>query len=100
MAVLEISVIPIGTASASLSDHVARAVKKLKKQKGVRYTLYPMGTVLEGDLFKLLRIAGAMHRSVFSSKIRRVVTVIKIDDRNDKKLSMKGKLRSVKRKLL
>jgi len=59
-----------------------------------------MGTVIEADsLNKLLEVAKKMHEAVLSGEIKRVVTSIKIDDRKDKKLSMLGKIKSVKNKL-
>jgi uncharacterized protein (TIGR00106 family) len=58
-----------------------------------------MGTIIEGDLERLLALAGRMHRSAFESGVMRVVTTIKIDERRDKPLSISGKVEAVKRKL-
>jgi uncharacterized protein (TIGR00106 family) len=100
MAVMEISVVPIGTKTPSLSTYVAKALKVLEAEKGIIYTLCPMGTVIEADsLETLLAIAGKMHEAVLDGDIQRVVTSIKIDDRRDKPLTMDGKVLSVKQKL-
>jgi len=100
MPIMEISIVPLGTESASVSGYVADAVKILKKQKGIKYELTPMGTIIEADsVKKLLNIAGKMHRTVLKDKIKRVVTTIKIDDRKDKKLTAKGKIKSVQKRL-
>jgi len=99
MAMVEVSVIPLGTKSASVSHFVAAALRVLKDAHGVKYELTPMGTVIEGDLDVIIDLAKKMHRVTFSSEIKRVVTSIKIDDRSDKPLTMKGKLSSVWQKI-
>lgn len=99
MAVAEISVVPIGTGSASISRDVADAVSVLRSEKRLKYELTSMGTIIEGDVKDILRAAGRMHQSVLDGGARRVLTSIKIDDRRDKPLSMRGKVASVKRKL-
>lgn len=99
MAMLEISVVPVGTASPSLSHFVAEAVKTLKNARGVKYELAPMGTVIEGELDTILDCAKKMHRAAFGEGVQRVVTTIKIDDRIDQSLTMSGKVSSVRRKL-
>ena len=99
MAMIEISVVPVGTDSPSVSAHVARAVKELQESSGVRWKLTPMGTVIEGELEQLLDLARKMHRAVFAAGVKRVVTTIKIDERIDRPLSMNGKVRAVKARL-
>ncbi len=99
MAILEISVVPIGTASTSLSSYVADCVRLLKDQN-IKYELTSMGTNMEGDLRKLIRIAMRMHQVPFKRGVSRVLTTIKIDDRRDKKGTLIGKKEAVHRKLL
>ncbi len=100
MPIMEISIVPVGTSTASVSQYVANTVKVLKKQKGIRYELTSMGTIVESDSLEvLLNIAKKMHDSIFKSNIKRVVTTIKIDDRKDKKLTMSGKINSVQKKV-
>ena len=98
MAILEISIVPIGTGDTSLSAYVADCLRVLKKEK-VRYELSPMGTSIEGDLKDLIRIALKMHQVPFQKGARRVATTIKIDDRRDKKGTLEGKKKAVKNKL-
>ncbi|MFP4005722.1 MAG: MTH1187 family thiamine-binding protein [Candidatus Hadarchaeia archaeon] len=98
MAVVEVTVIPIGTKGPSLSKYVSRAVE-IAEDSDVSQELTPSGTILEGDLGDVLKVVRKMHESVFNDEISRVVTNIEIDDRRDKKLSMEGKKNSVKRKL-
>jgi len=98
MAILEISVVPIGTGDTSLSAYVADCLRVLRKAK-VRYELSSMGTNIEGDLKDLFKIALAMHLVPFKKGAKRVTTTIKIDDRRDKKGTLEGKKKAVKEKL-
>jgi uncharacterized protein (TIGR00106 family) len=98
MAILEISVVPIGTGGTSLSAYVADCLRVLKKER-VRYELSAMGTNIEGDLRDLFKIAIAMHQVPFKKGARRVVTTMKIDDRRDKKGTLEGKKKAVKNRL-
>jgi uncharacterized protein (TIGR00106 family) len=96
MPIMEISIVPLGTETVSVSGYVANAVRMLKDKKGIKYELTSMGTIIEADsVGKLLDIAGKMHKTVLKDKIKRVVTTIKIDDRRDRKLTAKGKIESV-----
>lgn len=100
MSVMEISVVPIGTKNPSLSRYVAGAIEVLRREPDIKYQLTPMGTVVESNSTeKLLSVAGKMHACVFSNEVKRVVTVIKLDERKDKNLTMEGKVKSVEEKL-
>jgi uncharacterized protein (TIGR00106 family) len=99
MAVAEISIVPLGTETPSVSKYVARAVKVLQQEKDIKYEITAMGTIMEGDLDKILAVAKKMHEEVFSEGVARVETMIKIDERRDKVLSMKGKVNSLRREL-
>ena len=98
MAILEISVVPIGTKDTSLSHYVADCIRILKNEK-VRYELTSMGTNIEGDLKNLIRIALKMHETPFKKGAHRVLTTLKIDDRRDKKGTLAGKKKAVQSKL-
>jgi uncharacterized protein (TIGR00106 family) len=56
MAVMEISVVPLGTRTPSISDYVSEAVKILEKE-GLEYQLTAMGTIVEADLERLFDLA-------------------------------------------
>ena len=99
MALVEVSVIPVGTPTPSVSQYIARAVKVLEGEKDIKYELTAMGTVIEGDLEQVLTLVRKMHEAVFNAGVMRVVTTIKIDDRRDKASSMSSKMESLKRKL-
>jgi len=99
MAVIEVSIIPLGTGTASVSKYVAQAVEALQGEEDIKYEPTAMGTIIEGDLERLLALARKMHEAVFAAGVMRVVTVITIDDRRDKKSSASGKIKSLKREL-
>jgi uncharacterized protein (TIGR00106 family) len=99
MAIVEISIVPLGTKTPSVSQYVARAIKALEKEKDIRYEITPMGTIVEGDLDRILAVVRKMHEEVFGEGVARVSTTVKIDDRRDKAQGMKDKVDSLKRKL-
>ncbi|OGP87561.1 MAG: hypothetical protein A2156_15150 [Deltaproteobacteria bacterium RBG_16_48_10] len=98
MAILEISVVPIGIEGSSLSSYVADCLRILKKEN-IRYELTAMGTNLEGNLKDLMRIALKMHEVPFKKGVPRVLTTLKIDDRRDKQGTLTGKKKAVQNKL-
>ncbi len=100
MAIVEVSVVPLGTATPSVSKYVAKAEKVLQEAKDIKYELTAMGTIIEGDLENLLDLAKKMHRAVLdSAEIMRVVTTVKIDERRDKEASISSKVESVRKEL-
>lgn len=99
MAVVEVTIVPLGTGSPSVSRYVAECHKVLAREKGVKYQLTPMSTVIEGDLDRIFAIIRKMHEVPFVAGAVRVSTSIKIDDRRDKELTMTGKIQSVMEKL-
>ena len=99
MAIAEVSVVPLGTKTPSVSQYVARAIKVLEQEKDIKYEITPMGTIIEGDLDRILAVVGKMHEGVFGEGVARVITTVKIDDRRDKALAMREKVDSLKKKL-
>ncbi|MFO7772608.1 MAG: MTH1187 family thiamine-binding protein [Dehalococcoidia bacterium] len=99
MAIAEISVVPLGTNSPSVSKYVARAVKVLQQEKDVKYETTAMGTIVEADLDKILTIVKRMHEETFAEGVTRVLTTVKIDDRRDRPRSMQDKMASLRREL-
>ena len=99
MAIAEVSIVPLGTKTPSVSQYVARAVKILEQEKGLKYETTAMGTIIEGDLGRILAAVKKMHEGTFGEGVARVVTTVKIDDRRDKAQSMEAKIDSLKKKL-
>ncbi len=57
----EISVLPIGTGSASVGELIAGALRALAAHPAVNYELTAMGTTLTGELNDVLLACGVMH---------------------------------------
>jgi uncharacterized protein (TIGR00106 family) len=98
MALMEISVVPIGEGT-SVSRFVAEAVRALEGEPGIEYEMSSMGTVVCGDVDRLLAVAQKMHRAVQMAGARRIYTCIKIDDRQDKTVTLHSKLDSLRQQL-
>lgn len=98
MAIVELSIVPIGIESTSLSAYVAGAIRVLEKTC-LKYELTAMGTIISGDLDDILKAIRQMHESCFDAGAMRVLTQIRIDDRRDKKGNAEQKIRSVLEKL-
>ncbi|OEH92893.1 MTH1187 family thiamine-binding protein [Bacillus solimangrovi] len=102
MAIVDVTVIPIGTDTPSVSTYVAdiqRILEKYKVEGKINYQLTPMNTIIEGELSDLLQVIQAIHEAPFQQGIQRVATNIRIDDRRDLKRSMNDKLESVHKHL-
>jgi len=99
MAIAEVSVVPLGTKTPSVSQYVARALKVLEREKDIKYEVTAMGTIMEGDLDRILETVKKMHEGTFGEGVARVLTAVQIDDRRDKVQGMKEKVDSLKKKL-
>jgi uncharacterized protein (TIGR00106 family) len=99
MAIAEVSVVPLGTKTPSVSQYVARAIKVLEQEKDIMYETTAMGTIIEGDLDGILAVVKKMHEEIFGEGVARVITTVKIDDRRDKAQSVMAKLDSLRKKL-
>jgi len=98
MALMQLTVIPLGTGSTSVGDFVADFQKTLSDQ-GLAFRLNDMGTVIEGEATELLALAGRIHQMPFAKGVQRVLTQITLDDRRDKKIHLGDKIESVQARL-
>ena len=99
MAVVEVSITPLGTGDPGVSRYVAGCVK-IVRESGLSHQLTPMGTIIEGSIDDILAVIRRMHEFPFAAGAVRVSTLIKIDDRRDREThSMAGKVTSVEEKL-
>lgn len=94
MALLEISVVPLGTRTSSIGDYISDVVVACRKAK-VKYSLNDMGTIVEGKTSDLFKLAQKLHETPFKKGIKRVITTLSIDDRRDKKVKLEDKVSSV-----
>ena len=94
MAIVAVSIAPVGV-GVSVSRYVARALEVLEQQSTVRYQVGPMFTTLEGDIDEIFALIRRMQEAVFAAGAVRVSTLIKIDDRRDREVTMEDKVQSV-----
>lgn len=99
MAIVNVSISPIGTGSPSISHYVAECHQVLRRYPELKWQLTPMGTIIEGDLKRIIEVITFMHEAPFNKGAVRVSTLIKIDDRRDKEATMEGKVQAVVDKL-
>lgn len=93
----EIKIIPIGTATTSLSSYVAACIDTIKQAGDIEYQVTAMGTIVQGPLEQVLELAKKMHQVPFTLGAKRVLTTISIDDRRDKPATMESKVRAATR---
>jgi uncharacterized protein (TIGR00106 family) len=99
MAIAELTIVPIGTGSTSLSRYVAGIQRELEKQTGIQYEMTPMSTIIEGPLERIFEVIRVLHEIPFHYGAERISTLVKIDDRRDKDGSIAQKMKSVADKL-
>jgi len=97
--IAQVTIVPLGTGSTSLSFYVAEVEKVLKKYKNIKSRLTPMSSILEGDFDEVMKAIREMHEVPFLKGAKRVSTRISIDDRRDKETSMERKVEAVKSKM-
>ncbi len=99
MAMVELSVVCLGTGTTSVSDVVAVAEREIRAS-GLASRLNPMSTTLEGDLGDIFALVERIHDKLEEAGYGRISTSIKIDDRRDRPgPRMDAKLKSVEEKL-
>jgi len=96
--IVEVTVVPLGTGSPSLSRYVAEVEKTLGKFN-LKTKLTPMSTIIEGEWDEVFTAIKAMHNTPFTHGALRVSTSITVDERKDKKLKMEEKIKAVEEKL-
>lgn len=100
MITADISIVPIGTSSTSVSEFVVKAEKVLAEFPEVEYELTAMSTQISSKNIEIIfEVFKKMHMEVAGNGTQRVYTNIKIDDRRDKDNSMREKVESVLAKL-
>jgi len=88
MAIVEVTIAPMGTATPSISKYVAACHKVLEEATDLKHQLTPMATIIR-----------RMHEVPFAAGAQRVSTLIRVDDRRDKVSTMAGKVKAVTDKL-
>jgi len=93
--IAEIQIVPLGTATTSLSRYIAACINTVKQAQDISYQLTAMGTIIQGPLERVLELAQKMHEVPFAMGVKRVVTTINIDDRRDKSITIDSKVKAV-----
>ena len=93
--IAEIHIVPLGTATTSLSRYIAACINTVKQAQDISYQLTAMGTIIQGPLERVLELAQKMHEVPFAMGVKRVVTTINIDDRRDKLITIDSKVKAV-----
>ncbi|AGA24178.1 Hypothetical protein YqgV [Bacillus subtilis subsp. subtilis str. BSP1] len=68
MAIADVTIIPIGTETPSVSAYVADVQKILEGYQAegkIKYQLTPMNTLIEGELSDLFAVIQAIHEAPF-----------------------------------
>ncbi|MBN2231818.1 MAG: MTH1187 family thiamine-binding protein [Deltaproteobacteria bacterium] len=94
MAMMEISVIPIGTGKPGVSRYVAACLEAVE-ESSLEHELTAMGTIVVGPVPALLALAGRLHELPLAMGAPRTVTTIKLDERRDRELTIAGKVDDV-----
>lgn len=94
MALMNLTIIPLGSGSTSMGEYVA-AIQKTLEEADFPYKLTDMGTIIEGSTKDLLALAAQLTEIPFNRGVHRVVTQISLDDRRDKKVALGNKTTSV-----
>lgn len=87
MAIADVTIIPIGTKTPSVSEYVADVQNILEGYKAagkIKFQLTPMNTLIEGELSDLFAVIQDIHEAPFQKGLHRVATNIRIDDRDRK----------------
>jgi uncharacterized protein (TIGR00106 family) len=92
--IAELTIVPLGTGSTSLSRWV-RITEKVIAESGLESTLTPMGTCVQGDLDAIFAVVSKAHEALVAAGAARISTHIKLDDRRDKDRVMQDKIDAV-----
>ena len=95
---MEITVIPLGTATISVGEYIAD-IKQYLHDNNVEHSMHDMGTVITGTTEELLQLAREIHLIPFTKGAERVITNITLDERLDLDRKLGEKQQSINRRL-
>ena len=93
----DLTVIPLGGPSPSVGEYIAAIQRHLAAQDRVSWEMRAMGTTMEGTTSDLFAVAAELHSIPFEHGIPRVYSILKLDERRDKRMSLQDKVDSVQR---
>ena len=91
--IADLTVVPIGV-GISLSKYVA-ACEDILKHPGLKTTLHPNGTAIEGEWDAVMAAVKACHEKVHDMGAPRIFTTLKIGTRTDREQTLEDKVNSV-----
>jgi uncharacterized protein (TIGR00106 family) len=92
--IADLTIVPIGV-GVSLSKYIA-ACEAVLDRPGLRTSLHPNGTNIEGEWDKVFRAIRECHEKVHAMGAPRIHTEIKIGTRTDRDQKMEDKVASVR----
>ncbi|MDI3411432.1 MTH1187 family thiamine-binding protein [Bacillus sonorensis] len=102
MAIADVTIIPIGTETPSVSAYVAEIqtiLEEFKKEGKIKYQLTPMNTLIEGELSDVFQVIQTIHEAPFQRGYTGWPPISELMTKRDKKTTMEGKLSSVQKHL-
>lgn len=98
----EISIIPVGTGSTSISNEVTAAFDAIRMTKDIKTTkLTAMGTQIDANNMRaILNAIEAAHQAVKSTGAKRIISNIRIAERLDASKSLEEEVQAVTSKVV
>ncbi len=95
--IIDLCLVPIGV-GISLSHYIA-ACEKVLTDAGLKISLHPNGTDIEGEWDEVFAAVKRCHEVVHEMGAPRITATIKVGTRIDRSETMEGKIKSVQDKL-
>lgn len=93
---VDIAIVPVGTNSTSVSKYV-KIVHEILKSKGLKFYPAPSMTTIElEDITQLGYLIKDIDDAIAKEGVKRIVNILKIDDRRDKENSIEHKMEAIK----
>ncbi|KAJ8143364.1 hypothetical protein OY671_003504 [Metschnikowia pulcherrima] len=94
----DVCLIPIGTATASVSDEVA-VITQLARESPLDCTLHSAGTTIAGPWSEVMELIGQFHEVLHESGVVRIQSDIRVGTRIDKHQTPQQKIDVVEAKI-
>ena len=94
--IADFSIVPIGLGVTSVGKQIAEAINAIKELDGIRCTITPMSTILEAESIEtILEAVKVAHEALYKMGIKRIESILRIDDRRDKTRTMEEKVKHI-----
>ncbi|KIW04478.1 uncharacterized protein PV09_04237 [Verruconis gallopava] len=92
--IADFCLIPLGTASASVSKEVAE-VQRILKKSGLNFSMHSAGTTIEGSWDQCMAVIGQCHALLHQKGVVRIQSDIRVGTRTDKTQTFAMKVKAV-----